>query len=62
MGVMTKDDFPHLLIEEKNGSAHILLDEYELKIVESFEIKKGGEDNLLPGTATLTLRIAVKYP
>ena len=62
MGETTKDDFPHLLVEEKNGRVKILLDEYELRMVESFEIKKGDEDSSLPGTAMLTLRIGVKYP
>ena len=62
MGSITKNDFPHLTIEEIDKVNRIALDEYELKMVESFEIKKGGEDHYLPGTATLTIRMTVKYP
>lgn len=62
MGSITKNDFPHLTIEEKNGMNRMALDEYELKTVESFEIKKGGEGQRLPGTATLTIQMTVRYP
>lgn len=61
MGAVTKNDFPHLVAGDKNGRGRLSLDGYELKNVESYEIKSG-EDRLLPGTATLTLKMTVKYP
>lgn len=61
MGVVTKNDFPHLVVGEENGRGYLALDGYELKNVESYEIKSG-EDKLLPGTATLMIKMAVKYP
>ncbi len=59
---MTKNDFIHLAIEDKNGRACLSLDGHEIKNIEFFEIKKSGEDGLLPGTTTLTLKMTVKYP
>ena len=58
MGVVTKNGFPHLSIEDKC----LLLDGHKIKAVESFEIKKSCGNNSFPGTAELTLKMIVKYP
>lgn len=48
-----------LRIEETESGYGIFLDDKELRWVERYNVKK---DSLMPGCATLTLKMLVEYP